>query len=888
MGRADRDILRCPASTSATEEILNLAVTAIGCASERIRHSAVALSVNPQYHFCMRAVSLTLAVLLSHSSILLGAAAFSAPVNFGGTVALEADGSNLTPLHLRIVGCHVGCREDPPSTPLPSSVAWSDVAVPQSGKMVSTEPSVLPSRWSGPQAKVVKVGNSTRLLIDGKQSLPVFLYLNTQSQVMADTWLKRPEKQQCADSSDSNAWCIFDYELLSASQSGIPIINVQLLTINNPAFTKVVVDHLKEYAPQAYVILSFELRELPELAPPIRLMSMTGATIDHPHFTAFSPDWFAQRKKTIARVLDAFDAAYPGKIVGLRLEYGWTDEWQAPICYASGPGTGCTSGMAYFPDYSPSMQSAFCQWMRRRYGLSSCALPTPLERSTTIAQSMLLSANHDDSGLRSILYNRFYSEQVADAIIQLAQEVKTHTEGKVLVLTSYGYWYEHATLGVAPGSGHLALDKVLLSPDIDAIIQPISYRHSRAVGTPLLPMGPADSIGLYGKLFIFEDDTRTALCTSGNYCKAGDPSISTSVGNTVGMMQRNIIGAAMHGSGLHFFDLLLKGWFGRPDRDSDSKQLWANIQQALAVSQEIRTEGGYRPQVAVFTDGNSLADLPLSPNVPLMGMTGDDFRKLQNDLTINAAYALANIGTSVRHYQLTDLGSDGFPAADIRMAVFLNAINIPLYIREAIRGKLERNGTTLVFIHASGVMSGFPDHPVFDSIAAITGLPVKGSFTRAPLRSTFYFEPANGTIGPASIKVAPWFYFDEKELRSAGAIPLGRYKDIPGSVVSAAYKNFGTHKVVYSGAPGLTSEMFRAIAKDAGVHLFTKSGTYVEAVGDTVMVYPSIGGTYTISLPTTAQQVIRRNGTQPQPMIKGTKQFSVPLNSGEPAVFQWQ
>ena len=88
----------------------------------------------------------------------------------------------------------------------------------------------------------------------------------------------------------------------------------------------------------------------------------------------------------------------------------------------------------------------------------------------------------------------------------------------------------------------------------------------------MLPMLPVDSASLHAKLFLTEDDTRTHFCNDslpgpGGCDGAGLPTKATgSLNETIELLARNVYTSAFHRSGEYFFDLFMKGWFGRPDK----------------------------------------------------------------------------------------------------------------------------------------------------------------------------------------------------------------------------------------------------------------------------------------------------------------------------------
>ena len=104
-------------------------------------------------------------------------------------------------------------------------------------------------------------------------------------------------------------------------------------------------------------------------------------------------------------------------------------------------------------------------------------------------------------------YHRFLSEVNAEAVMELAKEVKELTLRRLVVGTFYGYLLETPFWF----SMHHALSKLLRCPDVDFLCSPASYsaRLKSELGWPT--MTAVDSIRHHGKLYLFEFDTRTHL-----------------------------------------------------------------------------------------------------------------------------------------------------------------------------------------------------------------------------------------------------------------------------------------------------------------------------------------------------------------------------------------
>ena len=109
-------------------------------------------------------------------------------------------------------------------------------------------------------------------------------------------------------------------------------------------------------------------------------------------------------------------------------------------------------------------------------------------------------------------FYRFYSELVADRIIEFSSLIKCLTDRRLIVGTFYGY-----TLSCPYRSyGHHALFKILESEEIDFICSPVCYSNNREIGRDHPYMTALTSIKHHGKLYFSENDTRTHLSRAVN------------------------------------------------------------------------------------------------------------------------------------------------------------------------------------------------------------------------------------------------------------------------------------------------------------------------------------------------------------------------------------
>lgn len=171
---------------------------------------------------------------------------------------------------------------------------------------------------------------------------------------------------------------------------------------------------------------------------------------------------------------------------------------------------------------------------------------------------------------------------------------------------------------------------------------------------------------------------------------------------TNALLRRNAITASIHGNGLYWLDLQ-GSWFGDHDFPDETDQIWDNLADVVGQANRVSTSGSnsYAPQIAVFVDD-------LSPSyVTAINPAGES----SYDYAVNKVYSgaldsLSRIGAPFRIYRLADLQQASFPASSIKLAIFLNAFNVPASVASAINSKLKVAGKMLIFIQGAGYLSG--------------------------------------------------------------------------------------------------------------------------------------------------------------------------------------
>ena len=188
------------------------------------------------------------------------------------------------------------------------------------------------------------------------------------------------------------------------------------------------------------------------------------------------------------------------RLMGLQLDHGWHHP----------------EAEGY--DTSPAAAAKFRAWTRTRYGDDVVALRAAWFDGTARFDSIVPPDAADAArpgdrfirsgrrGRRVVDYHLFLSDTTAARLADLAMAVKEASEGCLLVGVGYGETLE----GSHPSGGHLALGKVMRTPEIDFVAGPPSYASREAGGSAAFA-APVDSFPLNGKLYLSIEDYRTSL-----------------------------------------------------------------------------------------------------------------------------------------------------------------------------------------------------------------------------------------------------------------------------------------------------------------------------------------------------------------------------------------
>ncbi|MBL8209586.1 MAG: hypothetical protein JNK87_02685 [Bryobacterales bacterium] len=253
-----------------------------------------------------------------------------------------------------------------------------------------------------------------------------------------------------------------------------------------------------------------------------------------PRASLASEKWMAVARRQTAALLRGLAATEEGAaLAGVHVACGVYGEWHY------------WGFMRNEPDVSRPMQERFAAW-RNAKGREPVAVPGVEERR------VLDDGIFRDPARRQpvIDYYRCQQELVAERIVELCGLVKRTWPRPLVTGTFYGYFF--SMFDRQATGGHLCLDRVLASPDVDYLSAPQAYgAFFRDMGGCGISRGLTESVRLNGKLFLDEMDQTPSWTWRNDVDTAFK---LNDVEADYALLRRNVFESFTRGAGLWYYD----------------------------------------------------------------------------------------------------------------------------------------------------------------------------------------------------------------------------------------------------------------------------------------------------------------------------------------------
>lgn len=525
-----------------------------------------------------------------------------------------------------------------------------------------------------------------------------------------------------------------------------------------------------------------------------------------------SERWLKDSSELLAETVKTMEASpYANRIIGYSLLCSHGGEW-----IYTGAGAGRIG------DYSEPAQRYFRAWLKKKYGdqkwIADAKIPTAEERGKSLP-AMLRDPQRD---ARVIDFDMAFSDMTADNILAWTGAVKRASGGRKLAGVFYGYllWGTGLVNSTAT-NGHLALRRLLDSPDLDFVTSFASY-DVREPGSAAPILFPVESIQAAGKLVFDECDNRTYLVKDEPPIRffmardqrepANGPQLWAGAWNTWGMenaattmsvLRRDFVTHLIRGSSFWWFDMT-GGWYASKEiEDEFAKQVKiAEATAGLDMTSVSQVAGIVSAESPAYHSLMRMYDV--DPQASLVD--------LQADMSTREMY---KAGAPIDWWMPEDLARPDLKK--YKALYFHNATTLSKPQLAALEA-LKRDDRTLIFVGYPGLAAdGKLDAQAASNVA---GIQLKLVHTRgvARFRIDDYNIPcmseatAQMMLGTGVI-VSPRLIVDDPKAQIIAHWPDG--------LPAAAMKQHDGWTSYYFPVPPNNAQLFRAIFKNAGCHIYT-------------------------------------------------------------------
>lgn len=441
------------------------------------------------------------------------------------------------------------------------------------------------------------------------------------------------------------------------------------------------IDDILSVAPEAELLCMIDLN-----SPNWLIRQLMGTLADSTMGLSDALTTERWRKETLnymRALITHLETAYPGRIKGYILACGMTDEWM---------------------DYSKGRElagklNAYRQWSREHGFGEPDSIPTLSRRFRSDPPLHLRDPETDADALR---YWRFISECIADGIGLFAREARTLIPRETALGAFFGYILQLTGERLVQ-CGHLAYEKVYVSPDLDFFISPGCY-YDREMGGGSGFMSPNGTLHLFGKNYFHEIDHGTSTA---NYQLTphvrlkwmhGWPDEKADIAGN----RREFCRSLFHGASLWWFDM----WGGY----YDSQKLVDEIGEFKRISDRLASpEREPEAEIAVIVDPESTYYI------------NDEHKEtIAHKLNPQLIVSCNRIGTPYRVFSFRDIPR--IPdLSRFRLIIFSGLFELTPEKEAILHKHILKNGRTVIWTYGAALFDGLRKTP--ERMKKLTGIP---------------------------------------------------------------------------------------------------------------------------------------------------------------------
>lgn len=557
-----------------------------------------------------------------------------------------------------------------------------------------------------------------------------------------------------------------------------------------------------------------------------------------------SEKWRTESGAQLARFCRAFAQTPEGRsLAGIQVACGIYGEWHQ------------WGFLKWEADFGEPMQRHFQHWLRTKYGSeenlrqawSDTSASFSAANVPNIAERGRLSGGNFRDPRREqkvIDYYMCQHELVADDILFFCRTVRQNWPRPVITGAFYGYFFSCFNRQAA--GGHLALQKVLASPDIDYLAGPQAYLpEADKPGEPYRSRSLLLSMRLHGKLWLDEMDQqpRRSFAYVGG-TRDNRTGYEKAIQENVAQLRRNLMFSNSKGTGLWLYD------FGPAGMDlnirAERSQQWGvqgywdhpdyhKVVRDFKVLADSTLHRQYRSDADVLL----VYDTEVNCHTKSLFTDGDSVSLQLIDYMSLAMYYTGAVFDAVH---LDDLRLVDF--SPYKCVVFANTFLLDERDKTIIREKVAQEGRHLVWLYAPGFSNGKTLDENFPG--EVTGIMLAQVSTILPVVVDLHEAVGINISEKLWGRADPLFAVADPEARVFGHF---RHSGFP----ALASKSLPGYTSWFSAVPLLDQRSLRFILGQAGVHFYCDEKEVVYAGSGLLTLHCKNGGKHILSL---------RNGSQ--------------------------
>ncbi|OGV36361.1 MAG: hypothetical protein A2020_02475 [Lentisphaerae bacterium GWF2_45_14] len=609
---------------------------------------------------------------------------------------------------------------------------------------------------------------------------------------------------------------------------------------------------------------------------PAELMAgRDGRIVELPPKDARAPNSFASplwKEEIGGKLIDLIkyvkSEKYYDSVIGLMFMTGIEGQWTWWGLGVQAMNIGEKKETLVTIDYSPAMKNYFREWVKKKYGNNIDALRKSWDNnSVTFAdieppmediakETDFYFFKIPDKGTTRYVKDYFcaYADCRIEALLYWGKLLKQETKDSPWL---YGA-FAGAILNTFVGGGQNYLrnidlsEKICHSPYVDFVASP-AFRKVREVGEITLAPMLIDSFLLHNKFFFMECDQTTHLNTHNlivDTAESGKSNTPQNLEGSLAKLKRIFCYVLCKGRmGIWWWDQGLHPGV-RKHKGVQNKAIWYGdpaIENFFSCISKIADD-------SIHYDCSSASEIAVLFSEETPFYTSPSPLGIGRDLIVKQVKAFGKIGAPFDIFAIEDIKN----IPQYKLYIFWNTFYINDELRTVIKEKIERNGSTVLWLYAPGFLTEKTLSP--ENITELTGIKTGMILQNIQLKQKTVISdhPIIKDLGARNIgvmnkpmeagtvqvdSVCPFFYCDDQ-----AAVILARNEFNNKSTMSI--KKFQDWTSIYATFYPIDGEILRNIAINAGVHIYSDNKDDVIYANKSFLAIHSINkGRRTIRLP---------------------------------------